>query len=96
MQGISSSEHRILLAAFRKFEYMSKIAGDKIALVEDAKTRKAMEELDLLYDKFQILFGELESCTKAYELKKKSTRSIINRSIRKLMPAMQDENDMIN
>jgi hypothetical protein len=96
MQGISSAEHRILLAAFRKFEYMSKIAGDKIGETEDAKTRKAMEELDLLYDKFQILFGELEKCTRDYELKKKSTRSIINKNIRKLMPAMQNENDTIN
>ncbi|WP_124020506.1 hypothetical protein [Flavobacterium pectinovorum] len=75
---------------------MSKIAGDKIGETEDVKTRKAMEELDLLYDKFQILFGELEKCTRDYELKKKSTRSIINKSIRKLMPAMQNENDTIN
>ncbi|WP_264537462.1 hypothetical protein [Flavobacterium sp. N1736] len=96
MQGISSTEHRILLAAFRKFEYMSKIAGDQIEETEDAKTRKAMEELDLLYDKFQLLFGELERCTKDYELKKKSTRSIINRSTRKLMQVLQNVDDTIN
>lgn len=29
MQGINSKEHRILLTAFRKFEYMSKMAAEK-------------------------------------------------------------------
>jgi uncharacterized protein YfbU (UPF0304 family) len=86
MQGINSSEHRILLAAFRKFEQMSVISSNKIEEEEGINTRLAMEELDALYDKFQILFAELEKCTKQYELKKKSTRSIINRSLRKLIP----------
>lgn len=85
MQGINSKEHRILLAAFRKFEYMSKMADEKTEEEEDAETRKAMQELDVLYDKFQILFAELEKCTRDYEIKKKSVRSMINRSIRKLM-----------
>jgi hypothetical protein len=88
MQGINSREHRILLAAFHKFEYLSKIAKDKIEIDEDDNTRKAMEELDALYDKFQMLYVELERCTKTYELKKKSVRSIINKSIRKLAPEM--------
>lgn len=95
MQGISSTEHRILLASFRKFEHMSKIVGDRIETADDANMRKNMEELDALYDKFQILFAQLERCTKDYELKKKSTRSMINRSIRKLMPIFQTENDSI-
>lgn len=85
MQGINSKEHRILLTAFRKFEYMSKMSGEKTENEEDAETRKAMKELDELYDKFQILLAELEKCTRDYELKKKSVRSMINRSIRKLM-----------
>ncbi|SNR48573.1 hypothetical protein SAMN04487979_107166 [Flavobacterium sp. ov086] len=86
MQGINSSEHRILLDAFRKFEHMSVISKNKIEESEDANTRKAMQELDELYDKFQGLFVELKKCSKDYELKKKSTRSIINKSLRKLIP----------
>jgi DNA anti-recombination protein RmuC len=85
MQGINSKEHRILLAAFLKFEYLSKMAGEKTEEQEDAETRKAMQELDMLYDRFQVLFAELDKCTKDYELKKKSVRSMINRSIRKVM-----------
>lgn len=85
MQGINSKEHRILLTAFRKFEYMSKMADEKIEEEEDAETRKAMKELDMLYDRFQVLFAELEKCTRDYELKKKSVRSMINRSLRKLI-----------
>ncbi|RKR04958.1 hypothetical protein C8C83_4290 [Flavobacterium sp. 90] len=86
MQGINSSEHRILLAAFRKFEYMASISKNKMEENEDANTRKAMKELDALYDKFQVLFVELKKCSDDYEIKKKSTRSIINKSIRKLAP----------
>lgn len=85
MQGINSKEHRILLTAFRKFEYISKMSGENTENEEDAETRKAMQELDELYDRFQILLAELEKCTRDYELKKKSVRSMINRSIRKLM-----------
>lgn len=86
MQGINSSEHRILLAAFRKFEHMAAISKNRMEESEDENTRKAMQELDALYDKFQILFVELKKCTEDYESKKKSTRSIINKSIRKLTP----------
>ncbi|WP_409416581.1 hypothetical protein [Flavobacterium sp. PS2] len=89
MQGINSREHRILLTAFHKFEYLSKISQNKIEETEDEKTRKAMEELDALYDKFQLLYVELEKCTKAYEFKKKSVRSIINKSMRRLVPEVQ-------
>jgi len=85
MQGINSKEHRILLTAFRKFEYISKMSGENTENEEDAETRRAMKELDELYDKFQVVFAELEKCTKDYEGKKKSVRSMINRSIRKLM-----------
>lgn len=84
MQGINSKEHRILLNAFHKFEHLSTIHQNKIEEVEDARTRKAMEELDALYDKFQLLYTELEQCTKAYEIKKKSTRSIISSCLRKI------------
>ncbi len=86
MQGINSSEHRILLTAFRKFEQLSATSSNKIEENETANAQRAMEELDALYDKFQVLLAELEKCTKQYELKKKSTRSIINRSLRKLIP----------
>lgn len=86
MQGINSSEHRILLAAFRKFEQLSATSRNKIEENDTANTQRAMEELDALYDKFQILLAELDKCTKQYELKKKSTRSIINRNLRKLIP----------
>ncbi len=95
MQGISSTEHRILVASFRKFEHMSNILKI-IETYEEAKLRKNMDELDVLYDKFQILFAELEKCTKEYELKKKSTRSMITRSIRKLMPLFHSEDDIVN
>ena len=69
MQGINSREHRLLIAAFHKFEYMCMIA--KMEEEEEDDTRKAMEELNNLYDRFQVLFAELERCTKRYELKKK-------------------------
>ncbi|MET3021899.1 hypothetical protein [Flavobacterium hydatis] len=95
MQGINSREHRILLTAFHKFEYLSKMAKNKIEESEENNTRKAMEELDALYDKFQLLYAELEKCTKAYEYKKKSVRSIINKSMRKLAPELQKENNHV-
>lgn len=44
-----------------------------------------MKELDTLYDKFQVVFAELEKCTRNYQLKKKTVSSMINRSIRKLI-----------
>ncbi|MEP6804195.1 MAG: hypothetical protein ABI892_06720 [Flavobacterium sp.] len=94
MQGINSKEHRILLNAFHKFEHLSTIHKNKIEEAEDARTRKAMEELDALYDKFQLLYTELERCTKAYEVKKKSTRSIINSNIRKMNPVTQKNSNL--
>lgn len=94
MQGINSKEHRILLTAFHKFEHLSTVYKNKIEESEDARTRKAMEELDALYDKFQLLYTELEKCTKAYEVKKIATRSMINRSVRKLIPIAQKNNDL--
>ncbi|CAD0007743.1 MULTISPECIES: hypothetical protein [Flavobacterium] len=95
MQGINSKEHRILLAAFHKFEYMSKMAAEKIEQEEDAETRKAMKELDALYDRFQVLFAELEKCTRDYEIKKKSVRSMISRSIRKLIQQCKSDNGIV-
>ncbi|WP_132011877.1 MULTISPECIES: hypothetical protein [unclassified Flavobacterium] len=65
---------------------MASISKNKMEENEDANTRKAMKELDALYDKFQVLFVELKKCSDDYEIKKKSTRSIINKSIRKLAP----------
>jgi len=70
--------------SLHQFEYMSKMAAEKEE-EEDAETRKAMKELDMLYDRFQVLFAELEKCTRDYELKKKFVRSMINRSLRKLI-----------
>ncbi|MBF4517002.1 hypothetical protein IRZ71_11630 [Flavobacterium sp. ANB] len=89
MQGINSREHRILAAAFEKFENMSLIAQDVLEESEDLQTRKGMAELDRLYERFQLLYNELEKCIKEYEGKKKTVRSTINRSNRKLISELQ-------
>ncbi|MTH17694.1 hypothetical protein [Flavobacterium sp. LC2016-01] len=84
MQGINSREHRILAAAFDKFESMSLIAQDVLEESEDLQTRQGMAELDNLYARFQLLYNELEKCIKEYEVKKKKVRTTINRNNRKL------------
>lgn len=89
MQGINSREHQVLAAAFDKFEYMSKIAKIKLEESDYSDTQKAMEELNALYGRFQLLYNELEKCIKDYEKKKKTVRSIINRSNRKLISELQ-------
>jgi len=89
MQGINSREHRVLAAAFDKFESMSKTVKNKLEEPDYSDTLKAMEELDALYDRFQLLFNELDRCVKEYESKKKAVRSIINRSNRKLISELQ-------
>lgn len=89
MQGINSREHRILSEAFDKFESMSLITQDVLEESEDAVTRKGMAELDRLYERFQLLYNELEKCIKDYESKKKTVRTTINRSNRKLISELR-------
>ncbi|WP_243739866.1 hypothetical protein [Flavobacterium chryseum] len=56
----------------------------EIELEEDLKIRKEMAELTALYNSFKALLAELEKCTRDYESKKKYTRSILHKNIRKL------------
>jgi hypothetical protein len=95
MQGINNREHRNLLDVFHKYEYMSVIAGNPPVLEADAKIQHDMEELAILYTRFKLLLAELEKCTKDYELKKKSTRSVLHKRIRMLTAKMQKENVML-
>jgi hypothetical protein len=85
MQGINSREHRILAAAFDKFELMSAKAINKLEESEYNDTKNAVKELDALYERFQTLYGEIEKCIKDYESKKKAVRAKVNRSNRKLI-----------
>lgn len=92
MQGIDNREHRNLLDAFHKYEQMSIMAKDTIGAEEDSNIQKNMEELAVLYCKFKLLMAELEKCTRDYELKKKSTRSILHKRIRMLATKLQKNN----
>jgi hypothetical protein len=83
MQGIDNREHRNLLDVFQKYEYML-LNITEIELEEDLKIRKEMAEVTALYNNFKSLLAELEKCTKDYESKKKYTRSILHKSLRKL------------
>ncbi|WP_229029213.1 hypothetical protein [Flavobacterium sp. SLB02] len=51
---------------------------------EDAKIRTDMAELTVLYNNFKLLLAELQRCTRDYESKKRATRSILHKNIRKL------------
>lgn len=83
MQGIDNREHLNLLEVFQKYENMSLIIA-KTEGEEDAKIRKEMAELTVLYNSFKRLLHELERCTRDYELKKRATRSILHKNLRKL------------
>lgn len=92
MQGIDNREHRNLLDVFYKYEQMSSIATNNVVSDEDSKIQNNMEDLAVLYQKFKSLLAELETCTRDYELKKRSTRSIIHKRIRMLVNRMQKGN----
>lgn len=82
MQGIDNIEHRKLLQIFEK--YKDEAIAVQTTSEDDLKIYQNMEELDVLYNCFKILLAELQKCTKDYELKKKSTSSIIHKSLRKM------------
>lgn len=94
MQGIDNREHRNLLDVFYKYEQMSGIDKNKSNVIseEDSKIQKDMEELTLLYENFKFLLAELKKCAKDYELKKKSTRSVLHKRIRILVTKLQKIN----
>jgi len=83
MQGIDKREHLNLLDIFQKYENMSLIIA-KTQCEEDAKIRTDMAELTVLYNNFKLLLAELERCTRDYESKKRATRSILHKNLRKL------------
>lgn len=83
MQGIDKREHLNLLDIFQKYENMSLIIA-KTECEEDAKIRTDMAELTILYKNFMLLLAELERCTRDYESKKRATRSILHKNLRKL------------
>jgi len=83
MQGIDKREHLNLLDIFQKYENMS-LNIAKTQCEEDAKIRTDMAELTILYNNFKLLLAELERCTRDYESKKRATRSILHKNLRKL------------
>ena len=83
MQGIDKREHLNLLDIFQKYENISLITF-KTECEEDAKIRTDMAELTLLYNNFKLLLAELQRCTRDYESKKRATRSMLHKNIRKL------------
>ena len=83
MQGIDKREHLNLLDIFQKYENMS-LNIAKTECQEDAKIRTDMAELTILYNNFKLLLAELERCTRDYESKKRATRSILHKNLRKL------------
>lgn len=83
MQGIDKREHLNLLDIFQKYENMS-LNIAKTECEEDAKIRTDMAELTVLYNNFKLLLAELERCTRDYESKKRATRSILHKNLRKL------------
>lgn len=87
MQGIDNREHRKLIEVFEKYKHTS--IAVKETIEEDAKIYQNMDELDVLYHSFKVLLSELQRCTRDYELKKKTTRSIIHKNLRKLNAASE-------
>ncbi|OMQ12978.1 hypothetical protein BXU01_00330 [[Flexibacter] sp. ATCC 35103] len=92
MQGIDNREHRNLLDVFYKYEQMSVIDKNNVTSEEYSKIQKDMEELAALYNNFKFLLAELKKCAKDYELKKKSTRSMLHKRIRLLVAKLQKRN----
>lgn len=95
MQGIDSREYRILAAAFDKLESVSNNTTSKLEESDYSNTKKNMEELDALYFRFQSLCSELGKCIQEYEVKKKTLRSLINKSNRKLVSELH-KNKAVN
>lgn len=83
MQGIDKREHLNLLDIFQKYENMS-LNIAKTECEEDAKIRTDMADLAVLYNNFKLLLAELERCTRDYESKKRATRSLLHKNLRKL------------
>ena len=75
MNGINSREHRILEAAFDKFEAMSSAFPYIIEESQDAAIREGMESLEKLYEKYKMLY-----CIRDYEVKKKKVRTAVNKA----------------
>ncbi|WP_456311708.1 hypothetical protein [Pseudomonas shirazensis] len=66
----------------------------EIELGEDDKIRKEIAEITVLYNNFKTLLAELEKCTRDYESKKKYTRSILHKNIRKLTTEIQKKSNL--
>ncbi|WP_343694317.1 hypothetical protein [Flavobacterium sp.] len=82
MRGIDNIEHRKLIQIFEKYKYES--VAVKTASEDDLKIYENMEELDVLYTCFKTLLLELQRCVKDYEVKKRSTQSIIHKKLRRI------------
>ncbi|MFD2940238.1 hypothetical protein [Flavobacterium notoginsengisoli] len=96
MNGISSREHRIITAAFNKFEAMSSVFSYVLEESQESEIREGMESLEKLYEKYNKLYGELERCIKEYEGKKKRVRTAINKGNRKLISEGQKNPPLLN
>ncbi|MBW1655193.1 hypothetical protein [Flavobacterium quisquiliarum] len=96
MNGISSREHRIITAAFNKFEAMSAVFSYVLEESQESEIREGMESLEKLYEKYNKLYGELERCIKEYEGKKKRVRTAINKGNRKLLSEVQKNPPLLN
>lgn len=87
MRGIDKKEHQNLQAIFEKYKHAA--AAVEVTTLdtksdEDFKISNNMEELAILYSTFTILLFELQRCINDYELKKKSTRSILYKKLRQI------------
>ncbi|MFD1604466.1 hypothetical protein ACFSJW_13740 [Flavobacterium artemisiae] len=89
MNGINSREHRVLAVAFDKFEAMSSAFPYLLEEPQEADIREGMESLERLYEKYNMLYSELERCIREYEVKKKKVRAAVNKGNRKLLCELQ-------
>lgn len=96
MNGINSREHRIIAAAFDKFEAMSSVFSYVLEESQDTAIREGMESLEKLYEKYNRLYGELEKCIKEYEGKKIRVRTAVNKGNRKLLSELQKNPPLLN
>ncbi|MBB4801611.1 uncharacterized protein YaaN involved in tellurite resistance [Flavobacterium nitrogenifigens] len=96
MNGISAREHRIIAAAFDKFEAMSSVFSYVLEESQESEIREGMESLEKLYEKYNKLYGELEKCIKEYEGKKKRVRTAVNKGNRKLLSELQKNPPLLN
>ncbi len=96
MNGINSREHRIIAAAFDKFDAMSLVFSYVLEDSQESEIREGMESLEKLYEKYNKLYGELEKCIKEYEGKKKRVRMAVNRGNRKMISELQKNPPLLN